>query len=153
MAAIHELPKIQPPVHEPPNTPLTTQEQQWVDHFMDTTTLFLGPDPAIMRDHSITRRTQFEEECIAKGIPALQVDRIRKRLEGALDEGYEMCEAMGAAPGAKWGDLTTAIYTASGDVTYLSCRGVIAFSAVAAPPDPVHHEVLEGRAHRGHPPG
>ena len=31
------------------------------------------------------------------------------RLEGALDEGYEMIEAMGAAPGAKWGDLTTAI--------------------------------------------
>ena len=41
----------------------------------------------------------------------MQVDRIRKRLAGALDEGYEMCEAMGAAPGAKWGDLTTAIYT------------------------------------------
>ena len=34
------------------------------------------------------------------------MDRIRKRLAGALDEGYEMCEAMGAAPGAKWGDLT-----------------------------------------------
>ena len=102
---------------------------------MDDTTLFLGPDPAIMRDHSITGRTPLEEECIAKGIDPLQVDRIRKRLAGALDEGYEMCEAMGAAPGAKWGDLTTAIYTASGDVTYLSCHGVIAFSAI------LHHPI------------
>ena len=41
----------------------------------------------------------------------------------------------GAAPGAKWGDLTTAIYTAEGDVTYLSCHGVIAFSAI------LHHPI------------
>ena len=122
-------------IHEPPSTGLTAQEQEWVDQFMDETTIFLGPDPAIMRSHSISGRTQLEERCIAKGIDSLQVDRIRKRLEGALDEGYEMCEAMGAAPGAKWGDLTTAIYTASGDVTYLSCRGVIAFSAI------LHHPI------------
>src|SRR5664279_1473425 len=117
-------------IHEPSSMDLTAQEQAWVNQFMDETTIFLGPDPEIMRDHSISRRTQREEECIAGGMDPLQVDRIRKRLEGALDEGYEMCEAMGAAPGAKWGDLTTAIYTASGDVTYLSCRGVIAFSAI-----------------------
>jgi N-methylhydantoinase B/oxoprolinase/acetone carboxylase alpha subunit len=46
-----------------------------------------------------------------------------------------MCEAQGAAPGAKWGDLTTAIYTAAGDVSYLSCHGVIAFSAI------LHHPI------------
>jgi acetone carboxylase alpha subunit len=122
-------------IFDPPATQLTEQEQDWVDQFMDETTLFLGPDPAIMRDHTITRRTQFEDDCIGKGIDPLQVDRIRKRLAGALDEGYEMCEAMGAAPGAKWGDLTTAVYTASGDVTYLSCHGVIAFSAI------LHHPI------------
>ena len=122
-------------IFDGPATELTEQEQDWVDQFMDETTLFLGPDPAIMRDHTITGRTQFEEECIAKGVDPLQVDRIRKRLAGALDEGYEMCEAMGAAPGAKWGDLTTAVYTASGDVTYLSCHGVIAFSAI------LHHPI------------
>ena len=44
-------------------------------------------------------------------------------------------EAMGAAPGAKWGDLTTAVYTASGDVIHLSCHGVIAFSAM------LHHPI------------
>ncbi|MEZ5150063.1 hydantoinase B/oxoprolinase family protein [Rhodococcus zopfii] len=114
---------------------LDEQEQQWVDEFMDETTLFLGPDPEIMRSHHITSRSEMEEECIAKGVDPLQVDRIRKRLAGALDEGFEMCEAMGAAPGAKWGDLTTAIYTAAGDVTYLSCHGVIAFSAI------LHHPI------------
>ncbi|WGZ79739.1 hypothetical protein [Arthrobacter sp. EM1] len=83
--------------------PLTAQEQQWVAQFMDETTLFLGPDPAIMRSHQITSRSAYEEECISKGVDPIKVDRIRKRLAGALDEGYEMCEAMGAAPGAKWG--------------------------------------------------
>ncbi|MEZ2122262.1 hydantoinase B/oxoprolinase family protein [Corynebacterium sp. CCM 9203] len=114
---------------------LTLQEQEWVDAFMDETTLFLGPDPEIMRSHSIAERTPYEEECIGKGIDRIQVERIRKRISGALDEGYEMCEAQGAAPGAKWGDLTTAIYTAEGDVSYLSCHGVIAFSAI------LHHPI------------
>ncbi|WP_104128094.1 hydantoinase B/oxoprolinase family protein [Cryobacterium sp. Y57] len=114
---------------------LTDQEQQWVDQFMDETTLFLGPDPAIMRTHEIMPRTAYEEECIAQGIDPLEVDRIRKRLAGALDEAFEMCESMGAAPGAKWADLSCAVYTAEGDVTYLSNRGVIAFSAV------LHHPI------------
>lgn len=118
-----------------PAKELTAQEQEWVDAFMDETTLFLGPDPEIMRSHSIAERTEYEDECIAKGIDRIQVERIRKRISGALDEGYEMCEAQGAAPGAKWGDLTTAIYTAEGDVSYLSCHGVIAFSAI------LHHPI------------
>ena len=122
-------------INERPVTPLTPEEQEWVDKFMDETTLFLGPDPDIMRDHSISARTDHEEIAIAAGIDRLEVERIRKRIAGALDEGYEMCEAQGAAPGAKWGDLTTAIYTAAGDVSYLSCHGVIAFSAI------LHHPI------------
>ncbi|CAN5277316.1 hydantoinase B/oxoprolinase family protein [soil metagenome] len=114
---------------------LTDQEQQWVDKFMDETTLFLGPDPAIMRHHEIMPRTAYEEECIENGIDPIEIDRIRKRLAGALDEAFEMCESMGAAPGAKWADLSCAVYTAEGDVTYLSNRGVIAFSAV------LHHPI------------
>ena len=132
MTAVHE--HTSAPIPEL-TSPLTSQEQEWVDQFMDDTTLFLGPDRDIMRSHHIASRTEFEDECIRKRVDPLQVDRIRKRLAGALDEGYEMCEAMGAAPGAKWGDLTTAIYTAAGDVTYLSCHGVIAFSAI------LHHPI------------
>lgn len=117
------------------STGLSEQEQQWVDDFMDETTLFLGPDREIMRSHSIAERTPHENATIEAGVDRLQVERIRKRIAGALDEGYEMCEAQGAAPGAKWGDLTTAIYTAAGDVAYLSCHGVIAFSAI------LHHPI------------
>lgn len=124
-------------IDEPTTTPanLSPLEQEWVDKFMDDTTLFLGPDPEIMRSHHIAPRSALEDEFIARGVDPLEVDRIRKRLAGALDEGYEMCEAQGAAPGAKWGDLTTAVYTAAGDVTYLSCHGVIAFSAI------LHHPI------------
>src|ERR1035441_1953289 len=78
---------------------LSEQEQQWVDKFMDETTLFLGPDPAIMRHHEIMARTEYEQECITNGINVLEIDRIRKRLAGSLDEAFEMCESMGAAPG------------------------------------------------------
>lgn len=114
---------------------LTDQEQQWVDKFMDETTLFLGPDPDIMRNHQIAPRTAYEEEAIAKSTDPLEFDRVRKRLAGSLDEAFEMCESMGAAPGAKWADLSVAVYTAAGDVTYMSNRGVIAFSAV------LHHPI------------
>ena len=112
---------------------LSEQEQQWVDKFMDETTLFLGPDPAIMRHHEIMPRSEYEQECITNGINVLEIDRIRKRLAGSLDEAFEMCESMGAAPGAKWADLSVAVYTAEGGVCYLSNRGVL-----ACPPFPPH---------------
>ena len=87
---------------EPNNTAqeLTPEEQAWVSQFLDETTLFLGPDREIMRNHHTYPRTAREEECIAQGVDALEIDRIRKRLAGALDEGFDMCEATGAAPGA-----------------------------------------------------
>lgn len=61
---------------------LTSQEQQWVDEFMDETTLFLGPDPEIMRSHSISARSEHEEQCISKGVDRVEVERIRKRKIG-----------------------------------------------------------------------
>lgn len=114
---------------------LSEQEQQWVDKFMDETTLFLGPDPEIMRDHRIHERTPHQEDCMSSQTDPIEADRVRKRLAGALDEAFEMCESMGAAPGAKWADLSVAVYTAEGDVSYMSNRGVIAFSAV------LHHPI------------
>ncbi|WP_163534326.1 hydantoinase B/oxoprolinase family protein [Helicobacter suis] len=114
---------------------LSAEEQAWVDDFMNETTLFLGPDPEIMRHHAIAKRTSLEEQVLSKGSDPLLYDRIRRRLGGSLDEAFEMCESMGAAPGAKWADLSVAVYTASGDVCYMSNRGVIAFSAV------LHHPI------------
>ncbi len=91
---------------------LSAQEQQWVDKFMDETTLFLGPDPEIMRHHQIAARTEHENYCMTSDTGPIEADRIRKRLAGSLDEAFEMCESMGAAPGAKWADLSVAVYTA-----------------------------------------
>ncbi|WP_290183427.1 hydantoinase B/oxoprolinase family protein [Corynebacterium auriscanis] len=121
--------------HEEMARQLTPEEQQWVDDFMNDTTLFLGPDPEIMRNHSISARSDSEERILAQEHDPLQADRIRRRLAGSLDEAFEMCESMGAAPGAKWADLSVAVYTAAGDVCYMSNRGVIAFSAV------LHHPI------------
>lgn len=118
-----------------PKRELTDEEKAWVEDFMNETTLFLGPDPEIMRHHSISERSELEEKVIAKGGNPLLYDRIRRRLVGSLDEAFEMCESMGAAPGAKWADLSVAVYTAQGDVCYMSNRGVIAFSAV------LHHPI------------
>lgn len=118
-----------------PKRELSAEEKAWVDDFMNETTLFLGPDPEIMRHHQIAKRTEVEEKAIAKSNDPILYDRIRRRLVGSLDEAFEMCEYMGAAPGAKWADLSVAVYTASGDVCYMSNRGVIAFSAV------LHHPI------------
>lgn len=114
---------------------LSAQEKAWVEDFMNETTLFLGPDPEIMRNHSISERSPLEQKAIEEKVDPLELDRIRKRFAGALDEAFEMCESMGAAPGAKWADLSVAVYTADGDVAYMSNRGVIAFSAV------LHHPI------------
>ena len=72
-------------IDESPATKLTVQEQEWVDRFMDDTTLFLSPDPEIMRDHSIAPRSDLEEIVLAEGVDRMQVERIRKRIAGALD--------------------------------------------------------------------
>ena len=111
------------------------QDQELIQKFLKDTTLFLGPDPEIMRDHSIMPRTSSEEECMEKYTDLNQISSIRDRLQSACEEGFEMVEQMGAAPGAKWGDIITGIYSASGDLTIGSAGGVLIFSAL------VHHPI------------
>ena len=68
------------PTHRP--------EQEWVDQFLDETTLFLGPDPAIMRTTSMprdgVRGRLLARASTRRGGPHPQAAR------GALDEAYEM---------------------------------------------------------------
>ena len=108
----------------------TAEDQEWADRFMAGTTLFLGPDPEIMRDHRMAPRTALEEQLLARPIDANALDRVRKRIVAGLDEAFEMMEQTGAAPGAKWGDLTSAVYSASGDLIHISTGGVLAFASV-----------------------
>jgi acetone carboxylase alpha subunit len=106
------------------------EDQEWVNQFLAQTTLFLGPDPEIMTDHRMAPRTPDEERLLAGPIDANSLDRVRKRVVAGLDEAFEMMEQTGAAPGAKWGDLTSAVYSASGDLIHISTGGVLAFASV-----------------------
>src|SRR6266705_3850168 len=105
-------------------------DQEWVDQFLAETTLFLGPDPEIMNNHRMAPRTADEEGLLSGPIDANALDRVRKRIVAGLDEAFEMMEQTGAAPGAKWGDLTSAVYSASGDLIHISTGGVLAFASV-----------------------
>ncbi|MCP5364194.1 MAG: hydantoinase B/oxoprolinase family protein [Hyphomicrobiales bacterium] len=113
----------------------TAQEMALIKKFLSDTTLFLGPDPEIMQKHDLMPRSSDEEEAIAKGIDVHTVATIRDRIQAGCDEGYEMVEQMGAAPGAKWGDVITGVYSASGDLAIASAGGVLIFSAL------VHHPI------------
>jgi hypothetical protein len=114
---------------------ISAEDQAWVDRFLAQTTLFLGPDPEIMTDHRIAPRTADEERLLAGPVDANALDRVRKRIIAGLDEAFEMMEQTGAAPGAKWGDLTSAVTPASGGLI-LHGDGVLAFAGRA------HYPVL-----------
>lgn len=112
------------------NRELSAQDQARIDTFLAETTLFFGPDPEIMRDHGMQPRTPDEDRLLSGALDAYEMDRVRKRIVAGLDEAFEMMEQTGAAPGAKWGDLTSAVYTASGDLAHISTGGVLAFASV-----------------------
>src|SRR5690242_17402578 len=111
------------------------REKAILDQFLADNVLFLGPDPEIMEEHDLAPVTEREKAAMAKSTdPALQ-SLVRDRLLAGTNEAFEMLEQMGAAPGAKWGDLITGIFTASGDLAVASAGGVLIFAAV------VHHPI------------
>ena len=97
---------------------LSADEQSLLDQFVNDNQLFYGPDPAIVRNHGLMPRTPEEERVMSASVDVNQVNLVRGRLESALEEGYNMVEKMGVAPGAKWGDLVTAVFTAHGCSTW-----------------------------------
>lgn len=107
-------------------------QEQKIKEFLDSTELFLGPDPEIMNQHGIAPRTQDEEQALStsKEDPELMM-QIRDTLEAGTSEAFEMLEQMGAAPGAKWGDLITGVFSARGDLVIPSAGGVLLFSSLS----------------------
>lgn len=105
------------------------QEQALLGQFLEDNQLFYGPDPAILRSHSIGPRTEIEDRILSGPLDLHKMNLVRGRLIAALDEGFSMVEQMGAAPGAKWGDLVTGVFTASGDLATMGSRGIVAFAA------------------------
>ncbi|PWR17781.1 hydantoinase B/oxoprolinase family protein [Zavarzinia compransoris] len=113
---------------------LSVGERKLLQDFVDEHQLFYGPDPAIMRNHKLEPRTAAEDRALdTQGDPHL-LNQVRGRVVSALAESFRMVEQMGAAPGAKWGDLVTAIFTASGDLSEISPAGIVTFAGVCQYP-------------------
>ncbi len=98
-----------------------------VEQFLKDASLFLAPDPEIMEYHGLEPRTPLEEACLAKENDPHRLGLVRERLQAGVNESFEMLENMGAAPGAKWGDCVSAMYTGSGDLSIASSGGVVIF--------------------------
>lgn len=99
-----------------------------LDKFLKENRLFYAPDPEIMNNHRIGPRSEREEEVLSKDVDPHKVNQVRGLIIAALDESNTMIEQMGAAPGAKWGDIVAAIYTASGDLSMIAPFGVVGFA-------------------------
>lgn len=111
---------------------MQTQEQLGVDdprmqEFIAANVPFLEPDEAIMRDHRMRPRSDREQRVLSETGNEFLFDEIRSMLQGALDDNFEITENMIVAPAARFGDLTTAIFTGSGDHAMASSKGVIGF--------------------------
>lgn len=105
------------------------EERALLDKFLTDHRLFLGPDPEIMRDHRIMPRSAIERAVMEQALDPHLVHHVRGLINSALSEAFTMVNQMGAAPGAKWGDLVTGIYTAQGDLAMIAPHGIIAFAA------------------------
>ncbi|MBI4518860.1 MAG: hydantoinase B/oxoprolinase family protein [Deltaproteobacteria bacterium] len=113
-----------------PPSELSAEEQQLLRAFIDTHKLFYGPDPEIMREHRLAPRTAAEDAILRHRPDPHRLQQVRGRLDAALSESFTMVEQMGAAPGAKWGDLVTAVFTAAGDLAMIGPRGIVGFAGV-----------------------
>ena len=110
------------------DTNIAFDEQKVRDKFLEENQLFLSPDPLIMADHGFGPRSAAEEAVFKKGVDPHLVNEVRGRVLAALDESNTMIEQMGAAPGAKWGDMAAAIFSATGDLSMIAPYGVFAFA-------------------------
>lgn len=104
------------------------REQELIEKFLKETTLFLGPDPKNMMNHTLEKITVREIEAINKVNDPSILSVARSKLLAGTNEAFEMLEQIGAAPGAKWGDLVCGIFTASGDLSIVSSGGVLIFA-------------------------
>lgn len=113
---------------------LDPDEQALLDQFINDNRLFYGPDPAIVRNHKLAPRSADEERLLTAELDINRINLVRGRVESALEEGFTMVEKMGVAPGAKWGDLVTAVFTAAGDMAQIAPSGIGVFASVCQYP-------------------
>lgn len=99
-----------------------------VDKFLQNSNLFYGPSPEIMDYHGLAPITPAEEAAKEMENDPARLAIVRDRMQSALDEAFDMLANISVAPGAKWGDMVTSLYTASGDLSLASTGGVVIFS-------------------------
>ena len=109
-------------------------EKSLVEKFLEENILFLGPDPEIMKSHRLAPETALEKKSLVSFTNADQLNLVRHKLQTACNESFDMVEQMGAAPGAKWGDLVSGVWTSSGDLALSSMGGVLIFSVLTQHP-------------------
>jgi N-methylhydantoinase B/oxoprolinase/acetone carboxylase alpha subunit len=110
------------------------QEKSVIEKFLEDNILFLGPDPEIMEDHRVAPISKREQIALDKFQDADELNLIRNKLQTACNESFDMVEQMGAAPGAKWGDLISGVWTMQGDLAMASMGGVLIFSVLTQHP-------------------
>lgn len=113
---------------------LKPEDQEILDKFLKANQLFYGPDPEIMTYHGLEPRTEEEERVLQQEFDTHKASMCRGRILSALDETHTMVEQMGVAPGAKWGDIVTSVFTASGDLASTGTHGLVAFASVVGYP-------------------
>lgn len=118
----------------PAELPKQPAEKSMVEKFLDENVLFLGPDPEIMGNHKLAPETDREALALNAFTDPDELNLVRHRLQTACNESFDMVEQMGAAPGAKWGDLISGVWTASGDLALSSAGGVLLFSVLTQHP-------------------
>src|SRR6218665_3330068 len=101
-----------------------------VEAFLKNQTVFIGPDPDIMRDHGLAPRTPREHALLARAWGRERVGLLRDRLISTCNETWQVMSAIASSPGAKWGDSITGIWTASGDLAVVSTGGVLGFASI-----------------------
>lgn len=114
---------------------LSAEDQSLIDKFLIENQLFYAPDDEIMRNHKIAARSAAETAIL--GTAALDSNKlalVRDRLGSALQESFNMVEQMGVAPGARWGDLVSAIFTERGDLSQVGPYGIVPFASVCQYP-------------------
>ena len=109
-------------------------DKSLVEKFLEENVLFLGPDPEIMNSHKLAPESARETRALEAFTDPEVVNLVRHKLQTACNESFDMVEQMGAAPGAKWGDLISGVWTASGDLALSSMGGVLLFSVLTQHP-------------------
>lgn len=103
-------------------------EAEIVARFLSANRSFLAPDKEIMTNHHVHPRTEREERLLATPMDTHLLSDIRTSLQAALDETYSIAEMTVASPAASCGDMSTAYFTAAGDLAMTSTCGIAGFS-------------------------